>query len=374
MPEKQGHSTSAACGCARPSNSNQEKRGWKRKYFLACALLAMLWLVAYFAIEPISRWLIFNCFQFAPDSHLGQALQFFIYDSAKILLLLASLIYIIAWLRAGLDNDRIREFLAGKKRALGYALAAFFGAATPFCSCSSIPLFIGFTSAGLPFGMAMAFLITSPLINEIALVLLWGLLGWKFTLIYICVGLLCGILGGIFMDAARAERWLRPFILEQARQRPLRMLLPGARSISVWQRHKFAVSETRSMFLKVWKWVLLGVGIGAALHGYVPEDWFARHFGAGQWWTVPCAALAGIPLYSNVAGIVPVMESLLLKGMPIGTTLAFCMGAVAASLPEFMLLRQIMTLRLQAFFIAWLWLMFTLAGWLFNYLGASMLL
>ncbi|MBD5553035.1 MAG: permease [Desulfovibrio sp.] len=339
---------------------------------LATICAAALWSLAYAQIEPLASWLVTLIFGLEPASSPAEALQFFIYDSIKILLLLIALIYAIAFMRASLNLERVRNYLTGKKKILGYFLGALFGSITPFCSCSSIPLFLGFTTARIPFGVTMAFLITSPLINEMAVVLLWGLLGWKLTLIYIGLGVAAGIIGGCVMDAIGAERWLTPYFLELANKpspgKPIELQFRRPRF--TWQkRHDFALQEMKSIFKRAWKWVLIGVAIGAALHGYVPDNWFATHFSAGEWWTVPAAVGAGIPLYSNVTGIVPVMESLLLKGLPIGTTLAFCMSAVAASIPEVLLLRQIMTLKLQAAFLLYLWLIFTLAGWLFNCAG-----
>ena len=303
---------------------------------------------------------------------MGASVEFFLYDSVKILLLLVAMIYAIGWVRASMNVDRVREYLLNKHRGIGYFLGSGFGAITPFCSCSSIPLFLGFTNARIPIGITMAFLITSPLINEIAVVLLWGLLGWKLTVIYVVTGMLAGVLGGWFMDSIRAERWLQPFILETIARVPI--IKPSAvdseqQKLSVRQRHDFAYSETMMIFKRVWKWVFIGVGVGAVLHGFVPENWFAENLGAGQWWTVPVAVFTGIPLYSNVTGIIPVMQSLLVKGMPVGTTLAFCMSSVAASIPEFLLLRQIMTIRLQAAFIAYLWVIFSLVGWFLNATG-----
>lgn len=290
-------------------------------------------------------------------------------------MLLAALIYGIAWLRATLDMERVRGYLIGKKRGLGYFLGSAFGAVTPFCSCSSVPLFLGFTTARIPIGISMAFLITSPLINEVAVVLLWGLLGWKFTLVYVLAGLMAGVLGGFVMDGLKAERWLQPHILAAMKRTAAsccsgkgvqKIPRPSLEASSIYRRHRFASNETREIFRRVWHWVVIGVGIGAVLHGFVPDNWFAENLGAGQWWTVPSAVLVAIPLYSNVTGIVPVMESLLLKGLPVGTTLAFCMSAVAASVPEVLMLRQIMTFRLQASFIVYLWVIFTLLGWLLN--------
>lgn len=347
---------------------------WKVRYFVLLATLAALWLAVYTHVEDVSNQLVLG----VPglDEHTAKALAFFFYDTVKILLLLTALIYGIAWLRASLRVERVRDYLAGKRRGPGYFLGALLGAITPFCSCSSVPLFLGFITARIPFGIAMSFLITSPLINEIAVVLLWGLLGWKFTVLYVVVGMAAGIAGGFFMDAIKAERWLQPFVGEVMRSLFVQQTVAAnekRQRLSIKQRHFFAYEEMRAILRRVWKWVVMGVGIGAVLHGFVPENWFADHFGAGEWWTVPAAVMAAIPLYSNITGIVPVMESLLLKGLPTGTTVAFCMAAVAASIPEVLLLRQIMMVRLQAAFVGYLWVVFTLVGWLFNLLGLSIL-
>lgn len=343
---------------------------WNLRYLAILAACACLWAVVYWKIGACSALLVAHIPGVNPAGAFGQACEFFIYDTVKILLLLVALIYAIALARAALNVERVRDFLMGKAKGAGYFLGAFFGAITPFCSCSSIPLFLGFTTARIPFGITMAFLITSPLINEIAIVLLWGLLGWKFTLIYVLTGMCAGIIGGFFMDAIRGERWLQPFFRDLAANPPgCQCQANIAAKLTLEKRHNYAWSETRTIFKRVWKWVIIGVAVGAALHGFVPDNWFAMHLGSGEWWTTPLAVLVAIPLYSNVTGIVPVMESLLLKGLPIGTTLAFCMSAVAASLPEAMLLRQIMTIRLQAAFLGYLWLVFTLTGWLFNWAG-----
>ncbi|MBO6003264.1 MAG: permease [Mailhella sp.] len=337
----------------------------KARYAMSMLAALAVWTAAYSMLIPVSEWLTYGLMRLENGSRLGKATAFFFYDTPKILLLLVLMVYIISWLRAGVSAERIRDFLSGKARGLGYILAASFGAVSPFCSCSTIPLFLGFISARIPIGITMAFLITSPIINEVAAVLLWGLLGWKFAVTYVAVGMLAGIIGGVIMDALGAQRWLLPmFQKEQLTLSPRR----GAQqhSISLRERHAFAASEVKGIFRKVWIWVILGVGIGAGLHGYVPENWFAEHLGAGQWWSVPFAVGAGIPLYTNATGIVPVMESLLAKGLPIGTTLAFCMSSVAVSLPEFMMLKQVMTWKLIALFIVMLLAMFSLAGWFLN--------
>lgn len=369
--------SSNCCASSIPVDSKPagDAKCWNIRYATTIVCLATLWWWAYVSLLPVSTWLVSGLIGTVPEPYLA-SLHFFLYDTAKIFLLLAALIYGIAWIRASLNVERVRTYLVGKRRGLGYGLGALFGAITPFCSCSSIPLFLGFTMARIPIGITLSFLITSPLINEIAIVLLWGLLGWKFTVLYILVGLSAGIIGGFFMDAIRAERWLQPFILESMSAAPSRHSADEpdkAETLSIRQRHQFAYGEMLSIFKRIWKWVILGVGIGAALHGFVPENWFAEHLGAGEWWTVPTAVFVAIPLYSSVSGIVPIMESLLVKGLPLGTTLAFCMSAVAASIPEVMLLRQIMTIKLQAAFIGYLWVIFTLIGWLFNVFGPSLI-
>tara|TARA_B100001939_G_C16943381_1_gene619193 strand:- start:385 stop:1380 length:996 start_codon:yes stop_codon:yes gene_type:complete len=318
----------------------------------------------------LATWLIYDLAGLSSDTKLGSALHFFVEDTTKIFALLIVMIYVIALLRASLRVERVRDFLAGKTRGFGYVMASGFGAVTPFCSCSSIPVFLGFTSAGIPVGITMAFLLTSPLINEVAVLLLLSLLGWKFTLLYVLVGMFVGILGGIFLDMIKAERWLQDFAkkaLEQAQSQTANSSnIDAAPKLSLKERHDFAKDETLDIFRRVWKWVIVGVGLGATLHGFVPDGWIEAHLGGGQWWSVPGAVLLGIPLYSNATGVIPVMESLILKGLPVGTTLAFCMSTVAASFPEFVLLKQVMQWRLLVILFILLLLSFSVVGWVFN--------
>ncbi|MBW8192801.1 permease [Neiella marina] len=318
----------------------------------------------------LASWLVYDVLGFSPEQGFAAALHFFIEDTSKIFCLLAVMIYVIGFIRASLDVERVRDYLAGKNRFLGYVLGASFGSITPFCSCSSIPVFLGFTSAGIPLGITMAFLITSPLINEVAVLLLAGLLGWKFTTLYITVGISIGVLGGLFLDAIGAQRWLQPFVAKalEKGQAGLPTEVNQSSPLSARQRHQFAKQETSVIFQRVWKWVFIGVGLGAALHGFVPDGWIENHLGGGQWWSVPAAVLVGIPLYSNATGVIPVMESLIVNGLPIGTTLAFCMSTVAASFPEFVLLKQVMRWPLLVTLFAVLLTAFTLVGWLFNFI------
>lgn len=319
----------------------------------------------------LADWITYTLLGLESDTRVADALHFFVEDVSKIFALLLVMIYIIALLRASLNVEKVRDFLAGKHRGIAYLLGSGFGAITPFCSCSSIPVFLGFTSAGIPVGITMSFLLTSPLINEVAVLLLMSLLGWQFTALYVVVGMSVGILGGLFLDAIKAERWLQSFAakaLQQAQKPGSAAVSARAESqtLSLKERHQFARDETREIFGRVWKWVIVGVGLGAALHGFVPDGWIESHLGQGQWWSVPAAVLLGIPLYSNATGVIPVMESLILNGLPVGTTLAFCMSTVAASFPEFILLKQVMQWRLLAIIFIMLLVAFTFVGWIFN--------
>ncbi|MCF7954207.1 MAG: permease [Phycisphaerae bacterium] len=311
--------------------------------------------------------IIYRLFGMSPDSQLSGSLHFFIEDTTKIFALLIVMIYVIAWVRAALDIERVRDYLSGKHRIFGYVIAAAFGAVTPFCSCSSIPLFLGFTQARIPIGITMSFLITSPIINEVAIVLLGGLLGVKFTISYIVVGIGAGVIGGAFIDLIKAEKYLTALVAS-TRKLNVKAGVSDRKRIKMTfhDRHEFARDELKTIFSRVWKWVLIGVGLGAALHGFVPEQFVAKYLGAGQWWTVPLATLMGIPLYSNASGVIPVAESLLRKGLPVGTTLAFMMSTVAASFPEFMMLKQVMKPKLLLIFFLLLLVMFTSVGWIFN--------
>jgi len=308
---------------------------------------------------------VYTWLKFPEGSRWAGSLHFFIEDVTKIFFLLLIMIYVIGLLRASLNTERIRVFLQGKNRFFGYFLGAGFGAITPFCSCSSIPLFLGFTQARIPIGITMSFLITSPIINEVAVVLLGGLLGIKFMIIYVVVGILAGVFGGIFIDAIKAERYLTSFA-EKVHEGSVELQEFEKQKMTFIERHQFAKTELKTILSRVWKWVFIGVGLGALLHGFVPEEFITNNLGSGQWWSVPGAVLLGIPLYSNASGMIPIAESLLTKGLPVGTTLAFMMSTVAASFPEFVILKQVMKPRLLLIFFVMLLIMFTFVGLILN--------
>lgn len=316
----------------------------------------------------IADLLIYNLFGklFGLDagSKIASSLHFFVEDTLKIYFLLITMIYVVAFLRSFMSPERAREWLSGKSKLAGYGLAAFFGVITPFCSCSSVPLFIAFLSAGIPLGVTMAFLITSPLVNEVAVILLGEALGVTFMLTYVGVGVVLGIIGGAIVDALKLEKWVEPFVWD------IKMPVPDTlEERQGWRwREKFARGEAISIFKKVWIYVLIGVGVGAALHGYVPKEWFAENAGADNPFAVPLAVIAGIPLYSNATGIIPVAAVLMEKGVPVGTILAFIMSIVAISLPEIMILKRVLKVQMIAFFIAFLVVAFICVGYLFNFL------
>jgi len=320
----------------------------------------------------LANWITFTVLGFSNESHLGASIHFFIEDTSKIMVLLIVMIYSIAWLRSSLDIERVRDYSKGKHKWFGYLVGSVFGAITPFCSCSSIPLFLGFTSARIPLGVTMAFLITSPMVNEVAIVLLGTILGWKFTIIYAVLGILIGIIGGAFLDILKSEKYLKSFIrdsLSNSDDQPenhspdqIQKLEP----LSFQQRHVFAKTELKTIFGRIWKWILIGVGVGAIIHGFVPKEWILDYLSAGDWWSVPAAVLIGIPLYSNASGVIPVIETLLIKGLPVGTALALMMSIVGASFPEFVLLKQVMEWKLLVRLFLMLLFFFTLTGFIFN--------
>lgn len=277
-----------------------------------------------------------------------------------------------------MNTDRIRDYLKGKSKVFGYIVGSTFGGITPFCSCSSIPLFLGFTSARIPMGVTLAFLITSPLLNEVALVLLGSILGWKFALYYALSAISAGIVGGVFFDFIKSERFLQDEIkamqkgLEnqtccdsQDAEKSSSYKLPSL-NMTARQRHHFALGESKEIFRKIWIWVIVGVGVGAGLHGFVPAGWIEQNLAGNEFWSVPIAALLGIPLYSNASGMIPVVESLLAKGLPVGTALALMMSVVGASLPEFIMLKQVLKTRLLAYLFGYFLVSFTLIGWFMN--------
>ena len=312
--------------------------------------------------ESLGNLVAYRLLGLETGSALGDAIQFFVMDVAKIFVLLLVVIYVMGLLRALLSPERVRAFVRGRPDWQARGLAVTLGAVTPFCSCSSVPLFIGFVEAGIPLGVTFSFLIASPMINEVAAVILVGILGWKLAALYVAAGLLVAWLGGIAMQAFRPERWVEDYVWK------IRMGQADAieRDNSLLARHRYAVAEVKEILGRIWKWVLIGIGIGALFHGFVPEGWVTAHLGGDAWYTVPAAVLLGVPLYSNATGVIPVAEAMLGKGVAVGTTLALMMSVAALSLPEMLILRKVIRWQALALFACMLAIAFTLVGWGFN--------
>ncbi|MGQ9369462.1 permease [Azospirillum sp. ST 5-10] len=314
----------------------------------------------------LADWTAYGLLGLDPGGKLGDAVHFFVEDTTKIFALLVAIVFVMGLFRSLLAPERVREYLEGRSRGLGYLLAVTLGAVTPFCSCSSVPLFIGFLEGGIPVGVTMAFLITSPMVNEVAVVILASIMGWKLAAIYVAVGMGVGVLGGVLIDRLGLERYVEPYVWTIRMGRAAHI----AADTSLRGRVRGAWGEVRDIVGRIWPYVLGGIAVGAALHGYVPEALFARYAAAGNPFAVPAAVLMGLPLYANATGVIPIAEALLAKSVPVGTVIAFMMSVVAISPPEFIILRKVLRVPMLAFFGGFLAVAFTAVGLLLNALFA----
>jgi uncharacterized membrane protein YraQ (UPF0718 family) len=332
--------------------------------FALLVAVAIVWLLAYNIIQPLADWLAYGLLSLPQGSHLGESLAFFFYDVPKILLLLSGMIFLISLFQTFIDTQKVRVMVEKRGEGVGNLMAAVFGAITPFCSCSSVPLFIGFMQAGIPMGITFSFLITSPLMNEIAFVLLIGLFGWKIALLYLLSGITIGIISGLILGRMKLERYVEGFVYDIKPQNSEQIL----EETPTWtERINRAMVSTREIVSKVWLFVIVGIGIGAFIHGFVPQDALTGIMGEGAWWSVPVSVLLGIPLYSNAAGIIPIISALLSKGASLGTTLAFMMSVVGLSLPEAIILKRVLKTPLLVIFFAVIAVSIILTGYLFNF-------
>jgi len=323
------------------------------------ALLA--WGAVYSQLVPFSEWVV-ALTGVDRNSRLGEAVSFFAYDMPKVLMLLALVVFAMGVVRSFFSPEKTRAMLAGKREGVGNVLAASLGIVTPFCSCSAVPLFIGFVSAGVPLGVTFSFLISAPMVNEVALGLLFGLVGWKVALTYLTFGLAVAIVSGWVIGRLHLEHWLEDWV---------RNIRSGAidlppEELTVIDRIKAGIDAVKEIVGKVWPWIIAGIAAGAFIHGYVPSDLLASIMGRGAWWSVPAAVVIGIPMYSSAAGIIPVVEALLAKGAALGTVLAFMMSVIALSLPEMIILRKVLTIRLIAVFVGVVGTGILAVGFLFN--------
>ncbi len=334
----------------------------KKSFYLAGALL--LWILVYSQLKQGTDWLIDRVFGLEPGIHLTEALRFFIFEVPKVLLLLVLIIFFVGMVRSYFTAERTRKALEGKSLFAGNVLASLLGIVTPFCSCSAIPLFLGFVEAGVPLGVTFSFLIAAPMINEVAVILLFGLFGWKVALVYVVTGLILAILAGWVIGKLKLEKWVEGWVyavksgqMESLEEKP-----------DSWHRIRSGLVAVKEIVGKVWIYIIIGIAVGAAAHGFVPENFMTRLMGESTWYSVPLSILIGVPLYSNAAGIIPIVSVLIEKGVPLGTALAFMMSVIGLSLPEMIILRKVLKLKLIFVFIGVVSLGIVIVGYLFNFI------
>ena len=338
------------CACQVPpkgtAETNPSRPTWM--LLLATPLGIALWWLVYTHLAAFSQLLTYRLLPFTPGSHLGASVEFFLYDTPKVMMLLVLVVFGVGVIRSYFSPERTRALLAGRSLLAGNVLAALLGIVTPFCSCSAVPLFIGFVTAGVPLGVTFSFLIAAPMVNEIALGLLYGLVGWRVAALYAATGLTIAIGAGWVIGRLKLEHHIEDWVQQMTAVGDS----PVENRLTLWDRLVYGKDAVVEIIGRVWLYVLLGIAVGAGIHGFVPEGVMAAVMGKGDWWSVPLAVILGVPMYSNAAGIIPVVEALLGKGAALGTTLAFMMSVIALSLPEMVILRKVLKPRLIAVFIA----------------------
>jgi uncharacterized protein len=327
------------------------------------AVILFVWWVVYHYLAVASDWITFDLFGLSRSSHIGSAVQFFLFEVPKVMMLLTLIVFGVGIVRSFFTPQKTRAILAGKKESVGNVLAALLGVVTPFCSCSAVPLFIGFVTTGVPLGVTFSFLISAPMVNEIALVLLFGLFGWRVAAIYAGTGLIIAMVAGWIIGRLRLERYVESWVYATP---------PGAAApdspISFADRVQLGIEALREIVGKVWPYVVAGIAVGAGIHGYVPQNFMAHIMGRDAWWSVPLAVLLGVPMYSNAAGIIPVVQALLGKGAALGTVLAFMMSVIGLSLPEAVILRKVLRIQLIAVFFGVVAVGILVVGYVFNFI------
>jgi uncharacterized membrane protein YraQ (UPF0718 family) len=312
-------------------------------------------------LKAFAEYVTYDLMAFQKGSRIADAVNFFIYDTIKIFLLLAVIIFIVSIIRSYFPPEKTKRILSHKKEFIGNIMAALLGIVTPFCSCSAVPLFIGFVEAGVPLGVTFSFLISSPMVNEVAVVLLWGLFGWKIAAIYMGTGLLAAVLAGFIIGKLKLEKWVEEYVYKIKTGQGQELISQAFR-----ERLQYAKLNTADILKRIWLFVILAIGIGGFIHGYVPQDFLVRYAGNGNPFAVPVAVALGVPLYSNAAGVIPIVYALMEKGLSIGTVLAFMMAVTALSLPEMIILRKVLKIPLLAVFAGIMTVTITAVGYLFN--------
>jgi uncharacterized protein len=361
MEDPMSYKCDQKCECAATIESAVVKRNFLPKLgFLS--FLFIIWWPIYFQLNNLSIWLTYDLFKIVHGTHLGEAIAFFLYDVPKVLMLLLLIVFGVGLLRSFFTPERTRTILAGKREIIGDVLAALLGVVTPFCSCSAVPLFIGFVESGIPIGVTFSFLISAPMVNEIALALLFGLFGWKIALLYMSTGLIIAMLTGFVIGKLNMEHQVEDWVYEIRTQQNV----VTEETLTWSDRIDYGLQSVREIVGKVWPYVILGIGVGAGIHGYVPEGMLASIMGNQSWWSVPLAVLIGAPIYSNAAGVIPVVQALIEKGAALGTVLAFMMSVIGISFPETVILRKVLKPKLIAVFIGVVTVGIIIVGYIFN--------
>jgi uncharacterized protein len=354
---------STAKACCHPAARSVAGADQSRRLALAGVVALLGWVLLYQNLAAFATWFTYPLCGLAKGSHLGAAVEFFVFESPKVLMLLTLIVFGVGIVRSFFTPERTRRILSGKRETTGNVLAALLGIVTPFCSCSAVPLFIGFVTTGVPLGVTFSFLISAPMVNEVALVLLFGLFGWKVAGLYLGTGLIIAIVSGWMIGRLRMERHVEDWVYQTP---------TGAgtedEALDWSARLRLGWESVKDIVGRVWLFVLLGIAVGAGIHGYVPENFMASIMGKDAWWSVPLAVVLGVPMYSNAAGIIPIVQALLGKGAALGTVLAFMMSVIALSLPEAIILRKVLKPRLIATFFGVVALGIMLVGFLFNWI------
>ena len=349
-------------GCKMSAIQSFSLRQWSaRQPLLFLGVAVVLWWLLYQSLMPASEVAV-AALPVVRNSHLGGALQFFFYDTPKVLLLLTGIVFVMGMINSYFTPERTRALLAGRSEGFANVLAAMLGIVTPFCSCSAVPLFIGFVQAGVPLGVTFSFLISAPMVNEVALTLLFGLFGWRIALLYLSLGLAVAIVSGWIIGRMKMEAYLEDWV----RNMPKVQASTEGNGITLAERIDGGFNSVREIVGKVWPYILAGIAIGAGIHGYVPEDFMASFMGREAWWSVPLAVMIGVPIYTNAAGVIPIVQALLAKGAALGTVLAFMMSVIALSLPEMIILRKVLKIRLIVTFVSVVASGILLVGYVFN--------
>ena len=313
-------------------------------------------------LQTFADYVAYTLFGLMPNSHLGAAVDFFIYDTIKIFLMLAIIIFFVSLIRSFFPPERTKKILSHKREYVGNILAALLGIVTPFCSCSAVPVFIGFVESGVPLGVTFSFLISSPMVNEVALIMLWGMFGWQIAAIYIATGITVAIVGGLVIGKLKLEHLVEEYVYN------IKMGETELAALTWRERVEYAWEYVVDILKKVWLYVIIGIAIGGVMHGYAPADFLVKYAGKDNLFAVPLAVLIGVPLYSNAAGIIPIVQVLMEKGMALGTVLAFMMAVTALSLPEMIILRKVLKPKLLGIFVGIMTVAIIFVGYLFNWI------